>query len=135
MGGFIKELERRILETFLDREPDVAMVLQRIRMGQMSELLAKAILIAWKDRFETARLNPNYLVAPPTQEQLYAEGPPDIELGTLENGLRFGIRLLDRPRHTLILGNTGSGKSNCLRLIVMAIERLNNAQTDLSTGV
>ena len=49
---------------------------------------------------------PNFLHRPPTAEQLYAEGKPDIEVGTLieGDGLRFGLKLKGSIPHLLAAG-------------------------------
>jgi hypothetical protein len=86
------------------------------RTGQAGGSLSSALIA------KHSRVNPsvNALHRPPTAEQLYANGPPDIEIGTLVDApdVRFGIRYLDRPRAILIAGSAGSGKTNlCLNII------------------
>jgi hypothetical protein len=60
----------------------------------------------------------------PDQEEL---GRFDIEVGHLtENpGVRVGVRLLDRPRHLIAAGGTGSGKSNLLRRLIVGLDAIN----------
>ena len=74
----------------------------------------------------------NFLPRAPTEDELYAEGKPDIELGTLieGEGLRIGIRLRDRPRNVLIVGGAGSGKTVTCRNLCIAIDRLNELYPD-----
>ena len=45
----------------------------------------------------------------------------------------FGLRILDRPRHVLIAGSTGSGKTTAIRLIIRGIDRLNQELADQET--
>jgi hypothetical protein len=67
------------------------------------------------------RFNP---LPPPSQEDL---GEFDIEIGELvENpGVRVGIRVVSGPRHLIVAGVTGSGKSNILRRIIDGLDALN----------
>ena len=63
----------------------------------------------------------NPLPTAPDQETL---GSFPIELGSLvENGCRIGIRL--KPRHLLVAGTTGAGKSNILRRLIDGLDSLN----------
>jgi len=70
----------------------------------------------------------NFLWRPPEETELYAEGIPDIELGTLIEAdplLRCGIRFKDRPRNLLVVGGAGGGKSVLCRKICVEIDLLN----------
>jgi hypothetical protein len=70
----------------------------------------------------------NYLPRPPYEWELYTEGRPDIELGSLleaEPSMRFGIRFKERPRNVLILGGAGGGKTVTGRSICIGIDQLN----------
>lgn len=125
MGPYARQLRDLILQLHLDRYETVAAVLARLKMDRVSELQARAYQHAWRDDIEQAMLRPNVLAPPPDPEILYAAGRPDFELGTLENGLRFGIRLLDRVRHLVLVGTTGSGKTNTLLVILRAIAEYN----------
>jgi len=52
---------------------------------------------------------------------------PDIEVGHLVQAehIRFGVRLLDGPRHCLIAGRTNAGKTTLIRIMINAVEALN----------
>jgi len=69
----------------------------------------------------------NFLWRPPDEDELYAEGKPDIELGNLIEGdqQRFGIRFKDRSRNLLVLGGSGGGKSVLCRGICVKVDELN----------
>jgi len=71
----------------------------------------------------------------PEEDELYAEGKPDIELGNLLEGdlLRFGIRFKDRPRNVLVLGGAGGGKSVLCRGICLKVDQLNQRYPDKPT--
>jgi len=74
----------------------------------------------------------NFLWQPPTKDELYAEGKPDIELGNLSEGdqQRFGIRFRDRPRNILIIGGAGGGKSVTCRVICIRVDEVNQLYSD-----
>ena len=123
----VELLHRYIVELNLDNTSDqVAGLRLAIETGRMSELQAKAWLHALEPAIQHAQDFPDVTHRLPDNEELYADGEPDVEIGTLENGLRFGIRFLDRPRHILISGSTGSAKSSCVRHLIMEIDQLCN---------
>ena len=66
----------------------------------------------------------NSLPPAPDQEEL---GQFDVEIGELiENpGVRVGLRVLSGPRHLIVAGVTGAGKSNTLRRIIDGLDALN----------
>jgi len=71
----------------------------------------------------------------PSQEEL---GHFDIELGELiENpGVRVGIRIFlkEGPKHVLVAGTTGSGKSNILRRLINGFDAINRAGGRISSN-
>ena len=77
----------------------------------------------------------NFLPRPPHEEELNAEGIPDIELGNLIEGeqQRFGIRFKDRPRNLVVLGGSGVGKSVLCRGICVRVDELNQHFPDRMT--
>lgn len=79
----------------------------------------------------------NFLWRPPDEDELYAEGAPDIKLGNLIEGQQFrlGIRLLDRPRNILATGGSGVGKSVTGRNICLNIDQLNQRNLDNPTSL
>jgi hypothetical protein len=109
------------------RHPSLERILKRIEKGRMGPDQAKRWLKRirpWVKQQEI-RFNP-FGPAPQTQEEL---GDIDIEIGCLleKPDVRIGFNLLDRPRHTLITGETGYGKSNLIRRIIYEIDALNRA--------
>lgn len=126
--SYVAELLQTIKAYHLDdRYPDLADVVFMAEQSWLSETMGKAYLISIQDLLEHAEDFPNSLHRPPTEEQLYARGEPDIEVGTLVEGEqpRCGIRLRGRVPHILAAGSTGGGKSNLLRVIIHRIEELN----------
>lgn len=131
-GGYISKLLRVLDEYALcDQYPELAQYQMLAEMGTLSESAAKAILIQLQEVIEYQKDFPNLLHRPPTEEQLYADGRPDVEIGELTEGeqLRFGIKFFDRPRHILAAGATGSGKTTFFRTLILAVNKLNEKQT------
>jgi len=114
-----------------DRHPELATYQMLAQMGQLSQNVARGILIQIQDLVEHYKDFPCHLHRSPTREQLYADGMPDVEVGTLaeDEQLRYGIKCLDRPRHILAAGATGSGKTTLFRTLILAVESLNEKQT------
>ena len=110
-----------------DRHPDLAQYEMMAQLGQLSQNMAKVILYQLQDVIQESEDFPNFLHRPPSEEQINEEGKPDIEIGNLIEGeqLRFGLRILDRPRHVICAGSTGSGKTTSIRKIILAIHELN----------
>lgn len=135
MSQYAKMLYRYIAELNLDLNDDqVAQIRVRIEAGKMSEMQAKAWLRALEPVIQHAIDFPDVTHRLPDDEDLNADGGPDVEIGNLANGLRFGIRFLDRPRHILITGSTGAAKSSCVRHLIEEIDRqCDDVQSSSST--
>lgn len=106
------------------RHPELKRLLRRIERDRLTQHQAKRQLRRIKDDIEAQELCFNPFPPAPDQEEL---GEFDIELGTLtENpASRAGLRILDQPRHVLVAGTTGSGKSNVLRKLVNGLDAIN----------
>jgi len=123
--SYVAQLLAVIRQYGLARFARVKHILFLAEHGKLSETMAKAVLLTTlKPLIEAQELCPNLLPRPPLQEEL---GTYDLEFGELieSPGVRVGLRLLDRPRHLLISGATGSGKSVLLRSIINALDALN----------
>jgi len=61
--------------------------------------------------------HPNALHRPPTLEEFYADGMPEVKIGHLIDApdVPAGIRLAGRPRSLLVVGNQGAGKTTAIR--------------------
>lgn len=125
MGSCLSELIRVIEELHLDRYDEVQMVYGMARTGRLSESQARATLVGMQDLIDQQLRSPNLLARPPDEDQLYADGRPEVEIGTIENGLRFGLRISDPPRHVLSVGATRSGKTTGIRKLIQQIDRWN----------
>lgn len=125
-GYYVQKLLRLIHAYHLDdRHPDeLASVLFMAEHGLLTDDQARAWLLRIQPWIDELERKPNLLPRAPDADEL---GTFDIEIGELVErpGTRVGIRLLDRPRHFLVSGATGSGKTNILRIIIHGIDRLN----------
>ncbi|HUX00689.1 MAG TPA: hypothetical protein VMY35_06885 [Phycisphaerae bacterium] len=110
-----------------DQYAETADILFMAEQGMLSESMAHAELFALEPDIEHAKDFPNFLHRPPTEEQFYADGKPDIEVGHMVQAehIRFGVRLLDGPSHCLIAGRTKAGKTTLIRIMIDAVEALN----------
>jgi hypothetical protein len=108
------------------RSTAIANILSAAESGALSELQCFGHLQQLQGPILAQEIRPNTLPEPPPEDVLYADGRPDIELGTLADtdGLRFGVRCPDRPRHKLIIGATGSGKSTLQRHLIQQYYQL-----------
>lgn len=122
MGSCLQQLVRDIETYHLDRFRDVWPVIAKIRCGRMSEDEARRCLIGLQPLIQQQIDLPNLLHPPPDAEQLAELGKPDFEFLTLENELRTGLKITDRPRHVACFGDTGSGKTTCIRQIIKHLD-------------
>jgi hypothetical protein len=113
MGSYAAQLYKIIVGYGLDRHEQFAQLKAMLERRQISEGVARAYLHGIQPYVDEAIDFPNLLHRPPTAEQLYSQGHPESEFLTLvdsEQQLRYGIRLR-KPRHTIIIGSTGSAKT------------------------
>lgn len=110
-----------------DRYLDIADILFMAEQGMLGESMAKGYLFSLQEIIEHAKDFLNFLHRAPSEEQFNADGKPDIEVGHLVEAehVRFGIRLLDGPRHCLVAGRTNAGKTTLMRVMIDAVEALN----------
>ena len=130
-GRHVQEL-RRVIDVYglADRYPDeLSHVVFMLQQGMLSDDEAMAYLIMIQDLIEELDRRPNLLPMAAGEDEI---GTFDIELGELieRPGVRVGIRLLDRPRHVLVSGATGAGKSVLLRSIILRVDQLNRGRHD-----
>jgi hypothetical protein len=103
--------------------------------GLYSEGFCEMLLSEARLDTERVRDQGNFLWRPPAEDELCAEGRPDIELGNLIEGnqQRFGIRFKDRPRNILIVGSAGMGKSVTCKNVCINVDKSNQFNPDNST--
>ena len=128
-GYYVNQL-LRIIEGYRleDRRPDeISPIVLMAQHGMLSEGMAKAHLVQIQPLVDEIDDHPNFLHRPPTEEQLYAEGRPDIEIGNVAEGEmpRCGLRIRNRIPHVLAAGAPGSGKTTLARVIIQQVEDLN----------
>jgi hypothetical protein len=110
-----------------DRDPywkDIRLLAER---QTLSEQTCRGLLFQLELLVQDQEDFPNLLHRIPDEDELYADGKPDIEIGHLvENTrLRFGLRLRDRPRNVIVAGAAGSGKTVTLRNICFKVHAYN----------
>lgn len=119
--SYIAEALQLIRSYGLDRYREVAEFEVQLENGWPGEALAKASL-PWLDEYvEREERCRNLLPKVPDEDEL----PDfDVEIGELvENpGVRVGLRFTDSPRHVMISGATGFGKTVMLRRIVNGMD-------------
>lgn len=124
-----EQLIRAIRESGLaERDPQIAAILHAAEQGRLSESQCLAYLQLLQPRFALQRDRPNFLPGAPEVGRIYPNGAPDIEIGTAENGVRLGFSLVDRPRHKLLNGTSGSGKTTTIRKIVRTMYEQSKAR-------
>ena len=128
-GPYVRQLWQKITKHNLDaRYPDLAHIKALIEQDLLQEDVARSFLLQIEPLVQDAIDRPCCLHRVPTEEELYAGGPPDIELASLVDNpaLRFGPRFGDRPRGILIAGNAGAGKTTAMRNIVIRTDELSH---------
>jgi hypothetical protein len=106
--------------------PDARRAVQLYRLGLLSESMAKSFLGRLQLRIKDAERRPNYLHRPPTNEELYPHGPPDIVIGRLAENpdVPLGLFLTDAC-HCLLAGTNKAGKTVGIRRLINSFEEYN----------
>ncbi|MFA7281364.1 MAG: hypothetical protein WC100_14870 [Sterolibacterium sp.] len=125
-GYFVSQLLRLIGEYRLDRDPAIAQIAMAAEQGGLSDGLAQGYLAQLQEEADELDDYPDFLHRLPEPEQLYADGPPDIELGAAADdpSLRIGLNI-QTARDILICGNKGSGKTTAFLGIIDGFEQIN----------
>jgi len=127
MDQYSSQLYRLIKQYRLDwRHPkELERVVRRIEKGRLRPERAKRWLNRIRPWVEQQQKCFNPFPPAPDQEML---GHFDIEIGRLKESsdiVHAGLRIMDRPRHVLVSGTTGSGKTNVLRRIIIGLDSIN----------
>jgi hypothetical protein len=112
----------------------VGRILRRIEKGRLNSRQARRWLKKIKPRIEEDEKCPNPFPPAPDQKTL---GDFDIKIGSLKersDNVRVGVRIMDRPRHVLVAGTTGAGKTNILRRIFIGIDAINRNDGPIHSG-
>ncbi|MHC4791959.1 MAG: helicase HerA domain-containing protein, partial [Planctomycetota bacterium] len=136
MGVFRSQLIRIIKHYHLDfRFPRWKEDLYMAEEGFYSEEFCQMLLPEARDDANWVEDKGILLWRPPNEDEHYAEGKPDIELGNLIEGdqQRCGIKFKDRPRNALLIGSAGSGKTVTGKNICINIDKSNQANPDNPT--
>ena len=127
MGDHIRQCLQLIHQLGLDaRNPDVAQLKALLEQGRITDGMAKVYLdwlLQMTEGIDACRL---LLPRPPRLEEWEALGKPDLELGNLIEtpGARFGITLRG-AQHSAMIGQSGSGKTISLRVLIKSVEEWN----------
>ena len=124
MGPNAKHFLRLVKEYRLDdRDPNIRKRVRMIEMGLLSDSMIKILINRIQPLIEKQKRCFNPLTAAPSKEEL---PDYDFEIGTLiENpDARIGIRFKSRPHHIIASGETGSGKTNLIRIIIHELDRI-----------
>ena len=126
MDADTSRLYHLIKEWKLDwRHPELQRIVRKIERGRMRPEQSRRWLKKVAPWVEEQRKCQNPFPSAPDQQML---GDFDIEIGKLKERsdiVRVGLRIMDRPRHVLVSGSTGSGKTNVLRRIIIGIDSIN----------
>ena len=136
MGRFVSQLISIITRYLLHfRFPRWKEDLFMAEEGFYSEDFCQMLLPEARDDANWVEDNGIFLWRPPDEDELNAEGRPDIELGSLKEGdqQRFGIRFKNRPRNVLLVGSAGIGKTVTGKSICINIDRSNQDNSDNPT--
>ena len=129
MGPMNKLLLDLIRQYQLDyRAFQIIYLRDMVEKGKISESMAMAHLSELEPLIRATELRGNFLFRPPWFSGEWNTEPSfDVELGDLleAQGLRFGIRLR-RVKNIIIVGATGTGKTNAMRRIIQTVSEYNH---------
>jgi hypothetical protein len=128
MSNFTSLIHQAIREYDLERYPGLDWLTAKARLGRIREHEARLYWRSLEPFINDIEDHPNFLHRPPHPDQF---ATPDFEVCTLENGVRFGPRILDRPRNILCVGDSGSGKTTLMRNTLHQIEALEGRRSTI----
>ncbi|MBI9018561.1 MAG: DUF87 domain-containing protein [Phycisphaerae bacterium] len=121
MNNSARELKITITNYKLDRFEKWRNINQWLDFNILDEDTCMYLLLNAKNEIETIKDSGNWLPrAPSSEEELYGKyGQPKLNIGKLTDIPQINIGLLaPPPKHILLNGTTGSGKSTTIRTIV-----------------
>lgn|GEM_PF-6140620 len=121
----VELLQRRVDSLGAQRDPAISRCLTLLEYDSKNQALARSIGFMLDEYEEDQRLAPNWLAAPPLQEELYdPHNPPDFEIGqTTETGVRVGSRMASDCGSLVVTGITGGGKTSVVLNIAVGSNR------------
>lgn len=104
--------------------PELTYVIKDALDGRLSDTDAEHYLLFLQDRAAELDRVPTHLLECPGDDELNAEGPPDVVLGNLRDDpdVPNGLRIEARPRSVIVAGAVGSGKSTAIRRMTLGID-------------
>jgi len=124
MGMWLSRLLEAIQYYNLERYKELEWLVWQARYGRLSDDQARRYMLGLQEWIDQAEKHPNLLRKPPSAEELTNGQQPDFFIGHLENMVRFGLRIRDRPRNIICVGDCGSGKTTLIRRIIREIDQL-----------
>jgi hypothetical protein len=111
-----------------DWYPEFAPYKRMAETGSLSQDKARLLFAQAQDIVENEPAYRRFIHRPPTEEEWYERGRPQIELGSLVDmpDLRFGISLVG-AQHTCLFGATQAGKTIGLRNIIYKCDSMARA--------
>lgn len=120
-GPIAQRLLQTIIQLRLDhRSFKVRKLRYRLKQGMVSEAEARMQMRKLQRFIDDHQLKGTLgLMRPPTKDELYPDGPPDITIAeAVESpGLRLGLGL-SAVKHSLVVGATGAGKTCIFRQLI-----------------
>lgn len=122
--GAAQELVELIQEHDLSRDhSELIYVLRDAQRGAISNSMADFYIAHIEELLEERRRVPVHLFEIPSDDELNADGAPDVVLGHVRgcDDVPFGLRLQERARTIVVAGNAGSGKTTLVRGAIEAV--------------
>lgn len=128
MGRHLMILRRYIDELGLaNRDTAVANIRGMIDQGLISEDQAQGIYLGLQPLGKEVQGRRNYLNRAPGPDEIYPDGTPDLVIGELVENPQVPVgHFLSDSTHTLVVANSGSGKTTAIYNLVLAIKQHND---------
>lgn len=106
--------------------PELVHVMIDAQRGTISKQYAEYCLAHIERLLEERGRVPLHLFEAPSDEELNADGPPDVVLGHVRDApdVPFGLCLRDQARTVIVAGNAGSGKTTSIRSAIVGVSEL-----------
>lgn len=110
--------------------PELVHVVMDAMEGRLADAEADRYLQFLQEQAAALDRRPTHLLEVPEDEELNADGPPDVVLGALRDDpeVPFGLRIADRPRSVILAGDVGAGKSTAIRRVIRGVDAFARAR-------